>query len=170
MSPMKTFLAAGAAVLFTLPALADDDIMINDAYARASGMNAIAGAAFFEIMNNGEEADRLIGAKSDAAKRVELHTHKENAEGVMKMMEVEEGFPIAAGEMHILKRGGDHVMFMGLNQPFKDGEMVNVTLVFEKAGEMEFEIPVDLMRKPQAGAMDHGKMDQGEATDTAPSN
>lgn len=160
MSPMKTILAAGAAALFALPALAGD-IMINDAYARASGMNAMAGAAFFEIMNNGSEDDRLIAAKSDVAKRVELHTHKETADGVMKMMEVEEGFPVTAGGMHVLKRGGDHVMFMGLTQPFVDGEAITVTLVFEKAGEMTVEIPVDLKRNPMAGGMQHGKMDHG---------
>lgn len=159
MSPIKTIIAAGAAALFTLPAFADSKIMIHDAYARASGMSAMAGAAFFEIMNTGDEDDRLISAVSDVAKRVELHTHKEDANGVMKMMEVEEGFVIPAGGMHMLKRGGDHVMFMGLNQPFEDGATVAVTLVFEKAGEMSVDIPVDLKRMPKGGHMDHGHKD-----------
>ncbi|MCK0126500.1 copper chaperone PCu(A)C [Gelidibacter sp. F2691] len=158
---MKTLLAAGAAALFALPALAGD-IMINDAYARASGMNAKAGAAFFQIMNHGSEDDRLIAATSDIAKRVELHTHKEIADGVMKMMEVEEGFPVAAGDMHSLQRGGDHVMFMGLNAPFVDGETLTVTLVFEKAGEMTVEIPIDLKRNPMGGGMQHGKPEDGK--------
>lgn len=158
---MKTVLAASAAALLSMPAFAGD-IMINDAYARASGMNAKAGAAFFQIMNHGTEDDRLIAAKSDASKRVELHTHKDLGDGVMKMMEVEEGFPIAAGGMHELKRGGDHVMFMGLNAPFVDGETVTVTLVFEKAGEMTVEIPIDLKRNPMAGGMQHGKPEDGK--------
>lgn len=158
---MKSVLAAGAAALIAMPAFAGD-IMINDAYARASGMNAKAGAAFFQIMNHSTEDDRLISAKSDVAKRVELHTHKEIADGVMKMMEVEEGFPIAAGGMHALKRGGDHVMFMGLNAPFVDGETLTVTLVFEKAGEMTVEIPVDLNRNPMGGGMQHGKPEDGK--------
>ncbi|WP_432450468.1 copper chaperone PCu(A)C [Aliiroseovarius marinus] len=161
MYSIKTVLAAGAAALFAMPALAGD-IMINDAYARASGMNAKAGAAFFEIMNHGAEDDRLISATSDVAKRVELHTHKEDANGVMKMMEVEEGFAVPAGGMHALKRGGDHVMFMGLNQSFVDGETLSVTLVFEKAGEMTVDIPVDLKRNPMAGGMDHSKMDHSK--------
>ncbi len=162
MSPMKTILAATTAALLALPAFAEGDITIEDAYARASGMNAMAGAAFFQIMNHGDQGDRLIAAKSDVAKRVELHTHKETAEGVMQMMEVEEGFPVAAGGMHALQRGGDHVMFMGLNQPFEDGSTINVTLVFEKAGEMTVEIPVDLKRNPMDGGMQHGKMGQGK--------
>ncbi|MBT3142751.1 copper chaperone PCu(A)C [Ruegeria litorea] len=132
------------------------DVMVKDAYARSAGKNAKTGAAFMMIMNHGAENDRLINATSDVAKRVELHTHKENGDGVMQMLHVEEGFAIPAGEMHPLKRGGDHVMFMGLNQPFVQGEMIPVTLVFEKAGEVKVEIPVDLERKPAEGGMSHG--------------
>ena len=81
---------------------------------------------------------------------VELHTHLEDANGVMRMVEVEDGIAVPAGETHALKRGGDHVMFMGLNQPFVDGETITVTLTFEQAGDMTVEIPIDLER------MDHG--------------
>ena len=171
MSPMKTILTTTAAALFALPAFAESEIAIEDAYARASGMNAKAGAAFFQIMNHGDKDDRLIAAKSDVAKRVELHTHKETADGIMQMMEVEEGFPVAAGGMHALERGGDHVMFMGLNQPFEDGSTISVTLVFEKAGEMTVEIPVDLKRNPMVGGMKHGNMNNDQMKqDTTPSN
>ena len=52
----------------------------------------------------------------------------------------------AAGGSHALKRGGDHVMFMGLSQPFEPGVTVPVVLEFEKAGEIRVEIPVDLDR------------------------
>lgn len=160
MSLTKTLGVAAAALTFALPAFADSKIMIEDAYARAAGMNAMAGAAFMKIMNMGDEGDRLIGAKSDIAKRVELHTHIEGDGGVMQMVEVEEGFPVAAGSAYMLQRGGDHVMFMGLNGALEHGDTVTVTLVFEKAGEMVVEIPVDLERKPMHG-MSHGSMDHG---------
>lgn len=148
----KSLLTAGAVTLFALPAFADG-IMINDAYARSASPKA--GAAFMVIENTGSEDDRLIAASSDVAKRVELHTHKIDDNGVAKMMEVEEGFPIAAGESHALARGGDHVMFMGLNAPFENGQTLTVTLTFEQAGDMIVEIPVDLDRKPAMGG--HGK-------------
>lgn len=105
-----------------------------------------------EIQNLSDEDDRLIAAKSDVAARVELHTHKETGDGVMKMIEVEEGFPIPAGETHMLMRGGDHVMFMGLKAPFEQDKTISVTLVFEKAGEVTVDVPVDLTRKPGAAA------------------
>lgn len=126
-------------------------IVVEDAYARASTPTAKSGAAFMVLMNTGDQDDRLVAAKSDVAARVELHTHREIADGVMKMMEVEEGFVIPAGGTHMLARGGDHVMFMGLNEPFADGDTVAVTLVFEHAGEVAVEIPVDLNRKPTHG-------------------
>lgn len=128
-----------------------DGIMVEDAYARASTPTAKSGAAFMVLMNTSDQDDRLVAAKSDVAARVELHTHREIADGVMKMMEVEEGFAIPAGGTHMLARGGDHVMFMGLNEPFADGDTVAVTLVFEHAGEVAVEIPVDLNRKPTHG-------------------
>ncbi|OIQ25814.1 MAG: copper-binding protein [Alphaproteobacteria bacterium MedPE-SWcel] len=129
-------------------------MMVQDAYARAS--NKMAGAAFMEILNHTGVDDRLIEARSDVAKRVQLHTHKEDANGVMKMMHVEAGFAIPAGETHLLQRGGDHVMFMGLTRELKDGDMVNVTLVFDKAGEITVQIPVDIDRQPEAAHGGHG--------------
>ncbi|WP_170331321.1 copper chaperone PCu(A)C [Ruegeria arenilitoris] len=143
----STLLAALASATLATAAFAEDTIKIGDAYARSSGKTAKAGAAFMMIENTGDTDDRLIGVSSDAAGRVELHTHMIDDNGVAKMMHVEEGFAIPAGETHMLQRGGDHVMFMGLSQPFEQGAMVPVTLVFEKAGEIEVEIPVDLERQ-----------------------
>ncbi len=147
----KTVLAATAAALLAAPALAE--ITIEDAYARSASPVAKAGAAFMTLVNTGETDDRLIAASSEVAKRVELHTHSENAEGVMMMMEVEEGFPIPARGSHTLARGGDHVMFMGLTGPWAHGDSLTVTLTFEEAGEMTVEIPVDLERQPAHGTM-----------------
>ena len=152
MSLKSVLSAVTAATLFATTAFAGE-IMVQDPYARSS--NAMAGAAFMGLMNHGTTDDRLIGVTSDAAKRVELHTHMENADGVMKMMHVPEGFTIPAGGSHMLMRGGDHVMFMGLNQSLEHGDTVDVILVFEKAGEVTVSVPVDLERKPKHGHMNH---------------
>jgi copper(I)-binding protein len=150
---LNTLLAGAVALMMAAPAFAGD-IVIKDAYARSAGKMAKAGAAFMVIENTGDQADRLVSASSDIAKRVELHTHKDLGDGVMKMMHVEEGFAIPAGGKHMLHRGGDHVMFMGLTGSMGQGDVVTVTLTFEQAGEMVVEIPVDLERKAAHG--DHG--------------
>ena len=160
---MKTALLAAATALFALPAFAQD-ITIDDAYARSAGASAIAGAAFFMIHNNAAEDDRLIAARSPVAERVELHTHLEEANGVMRMVEVEDGFPVPAGGMHGLARGGDHVMFMGITQPFEQGATIPLTLVFEKAGEIELDVPVDLERQDGMGMKMQNGNGNGQGT------
>ena len=147
------------ATLIALPAAAAD-IMVMDPYARAASPSAKAGAAFMTLHNTGDTDDRLIAAQTDAAQRVELHTHIETGDGVMQMTEIEGGIPLPAGEMHKMVRGGDHVMLMGLNGPLEQGEDITVTLVFEEAGEVVVTIPVDNERKPQAGA--HGGHNHGD--------
>lgn len=136
------------------------EITVQDAYARASGKMAKAGAAFMEIVNAGSQDDRLISAQSDIARKVELHTHIIGDDGVAKMRRDEDGFEVPAGGMAVLKRGGDHVMFMGLKDTLAQGDMVTVVLEFENAGKMVVQIPVDLIRKPQMGAMKHKTMTQ----------
>ena len=143
------------ALAFALSALAfpawASDIMVMDSYARSASANATTGAAFLVIGNHGATDDRLIGVTSPAAKRVELHTHQEDANGVMKMLHVKEGFELPAGGELAMQRGGDHVMFMGLNDAFEQGEMIPLKLEFEKAGVIEIEVPVDLERKAGHG-------------------
>ncbi|MBK5932664.1 hypothetical protein C8N32_10693 [Rhodovulum imhoffii] len=146
MSFRTTFFAVCAAS-FAVPVLAQG-ITIEDAYARASTMMSQSGAAFMTIANSAEADDRLVSASSDVAKRVELHTHVAGKGGVMQMVEVEEGFVIPAQGRHVLERGGDHVMFLGLNRPLEQGDTVTVTLSFENAGDISVDIPVDLKRQP----------------------
>ena len=154
MNVIRKFCAAAAATLaLSMPLFAHGpEIAAHDAYARAGGIGK-SGAVFLMIDNTGHEDDRLIAARSDVAARVELHTHKDMGDGVMKMMEVEEGFAVPAGGSHALARGGDHVMLMGLTQELKDGDPVTVTLVFEKAGEVVIEAAVDNARKGEGAMM-----------------
>ena len=151
MSFKSTLLAAAAALSFATAAFAADAIAIHDPYARSSTSKSTSGAAFMMLSNGGDQDDRLIGARSDIAKKVELHTHKEDANGVMKMMQIEGGIALPAGSEHSLQRGGDHVMFMGLTRPMVQGEVFTVILTFEKAGDIAIEVPVDLTRKPGQG-------------------
>ena len=78
----------------------------------------------------------------------------------MRMRPVEGGLELRAGSVLLLNRGGPHVMFMGLTDPWEDGDVIPLTLVFEHAGEIEVEVPVDLARlteeAPADEAQDHG--------------
>jgi copper(I)-binding protein len=142
------------ATLVTLAAgpLWAGDITVDDAYARASRPGAPTGAMFMTIRNSGETADRLVGAASPVAQMVELHTHIED-QGVMRMRPVEGGIEIAPGGTHLLQRGGDHVMLMGVTGALENGDVVPLTLSFETAGEITVEVVVDNDRQQ---GMAHG--------------
>jgi copper(I)-binding protein len=114
------------------------------------------------IENTTDTDDRLISATSDVAQRVELHTHQADSAGNMQMVEVKEGFAIPAHGSHALARGGDHVMFLGLNRGLAHGDMVDVTLTFEKAGDVTLKIPVDLERQDGPGMQMGGGMGEGQ--------
>ena len=61
-------------------------------------------------------------------------------------------FEIPAGEMVDLKPGGYHVMFFDLTQALAEGEMIEVTLEFEKGGKVT--VPV-MVGARDAKAMKH---------------
>ncbi|MCW9033940.1 MAG: copper chaperone PCu(A)C [Rhodospirillales bacterium] len=155
---MKKFTLAAVALIAAVsatPAFAGG-IEVSDAWARASAKMAKAGAAFLTIKSTGG-ADRLIAAKAGVSKKVELHTHIKEGD-IMKMRRIEGGIEVPAGGMAMLKPGGHHVMFMGLSAPFNEGTMFPLTLVFEKAGEIQTKV---MVKKPGAMGgmkMEHGKM------------
>ncbi|MGF1660392.1 MAG: copper chaperone PCu(A)C [Rubrimonas sp.] len=159
---MKRLLGAAlAAACLAGPALAGD-ISVADPFARATPPGAGASAAYMAVRNAGSEDDRLVAARSDVARRVELHTHILDADGVARMREVEGGIPLPAGETVTLAPGGLHVMLMGLTGQLLEGESVPLTLVFEKAGELALEAPVRSLARPMEGeAHGHGAHGHG---------
>lgn len=130
-------------------------IMIEDAWARATAGPAKAGAAYLTFANKGHETDRLIDVKSSLAKRTEIHNHVMEG-SVMKMVHVEGGVEVTPGSPTVFQPGGLHVMFMGLVKPFIEGEKLPLTVVFEKAGEIEIEFVVQGVgaKKPMEGMHD----------------
>jgi len=134
-------LGLAALATFTLAAaLAADGIEIRTPWTRAVPPTSKVGAGYMTVVNTGTADDRLVAARSGIAARVEIHEMAMDA-GVMRMRELKDGLPVAAGQSVALKPGGSHVMFMGLRQPIKAGDVVDVTLVFEGAGEIAVKLP-----------------------------
>lgn len=134
------------------------ELVISDPWARASASKMMkAGAAFLQLSNHGAEMDRLVAAEAPVAKKVELHTHLME-KGVMKMRQVE-AIEVHPGAPTVLRPGGLHIMFMGLHAPLKKGEVVPITLVFEKAGRVQIEAKVMApgAKGPDADGMGHGQ-------------
>lgn len=150
---MKSLVFAGALTLAAAPAFADDgaEIMAMDPYAYATSASAIAGGAYISLMNRGD-ADRLVGATGDVAKRVEVH-QTETEDGVMKMRPVEGGLELPAEAELTMAPGGYHVMLMGLQEPLSEGESFPVTLEFESGETLTVDVPV--IARGEAAPMAH---------------
>jgi len=61
--------------------------------------------------------------------------------GEMTMREVE-FVELPAGTTVELKPGGYHIMLIGLKAPLELGSTIQITLVFENAGEITVDVPV----------------------------
>ena len=129
------------------PALAQ--VSIDQPWMRATAPGAQVAGGFMTIQNKGTAPDRLVGAASPVAERVELHVHVHEG-GVMKMRQVP-GFDVPADGQFVLKPGGAHLMFINIKRQINPGETIPVTLKFEKAGEVTAEYAVGAL-----GAMGPG--------------
>ncbi len=127
-------------------------------WARATPGGATVGVAFMEIKTEPGTADRLLSASSPAAGRVEIHTHIKDGD-VMKMRRID-SVDLEPGKSRVLKPSGEHIMMFDLKQPLKEGELIKLTLIFEKAGAIEVEGAVE-----PVGAMGPHGMDSQPGTD-----
>ena len=160
---MKTkLLTAALAACLSLanPLLAEEvalgDLTISDPFARATMPNAPVAGGFMTITNSGTDDDRLIAARTDISGEVQIH-EMQMEDGVMRMRELPDGLPIPAGGTVDLAPGGFHIMFMDLSGPLIEGETVNVTLIFERAGEVEVPLAVMARDAGKMGGMTHGE-------------
>ena len=92
--------------------------------------------------------------KRPAAGAVQIHEMKMEG-NVMRMRELEGGLEIAPGATVTLAPGNLHLMMMGLKEPFAKGAKVPLTLVFEKAGNVDTELSVEAMGAASAPDKKH---------------
>lgn len=165
---MKPVLAFAAALFFAAPLFAHDltvgDLEIIHANIPQPSASAKAAGGYMAIVNNGAEAERLIGVEAGFAAKAEPHESRVDASGVGTMEHLD-FIEIPPGQTVNLEQGGYHIMFMGLKGPLVEGEMRKATLIFERAGRVEIEFMVD---PPLGkGQMDHSKMDHSKMGDGA---
>jgi copper(I)-binding protein len=136
------------------------DLVISQAWSRATPNGAKIGAGYFAIENKGKAADRLIGVSGEISGRIELHEMSMN-NGVMKMRAVDGGLAIDPGKTVKLAPGGYHLMIMDLKSPLKQGDKIPVTLEFEKAGKVAVTLDVQGVGAQGPGGGDGMKMSPG---------
>lgn len=136
-----------ASMTMTEPVISGD-LTIAGYWVKAMLPGQPVAGGFLSVTNKGTADDKLVSAASPKSGRIELHEMAMKGD-VMEMRAIEGGIAIPAGATVELAPGGLHVMFFDVTETFKDGDMVPVTLTFEKAGAVELMLPV------MAKAMSH---------------
>src|SRR5487761_613113 len=95
-------------------------IAIEQPWARATPGGATTGAAYMTLTNNGASADRLLGATTALADKVQFHNETED-NGVSRMREVH-SMDLEPGAKIVFKPGNLHMMIVGLKQPLTEGK------------------------------------------------
>jgi copper(I)-binding protein len=117
------------------------DLVISQAWSRATPNGAKIGTGYFTIENKWTTADKLVGVSGEVSDKIEVHEMSMN-NGVMKMRPVDGGLTIEPGKTVKLAPSGYHLMIMDLKSPLKQGGKVPVTLEFEKAGKVAVTLDV----------------------------
>jgi periplasmic copper chaperone A len=155
---LSNFAYVALLIVAAFPALAQEtSIKVEQPWARATPGGASTGAVYMALDNKTSSADRLTGASSDVADKLQIHEMKV-VNGTMQMRELADGLPIPADGTVVLKPGSYHVMLIGLKKPLKEGETFPLTLIFEKSGKVTVDVPVKAMGAMQGG----GNMDKME--------
>lgn len=118
-----------------------EDVVVENAWSRASIGTNRPGAAYMSIRNAGDEPVTLTGLRTNLAMKPEVHRSSINAEGVSSMAPAGE-IMIGPGDSATLKPGGLHVMLMQLQAPMTEGESFQLTLLFSDGGEVTIEVPI----------------------------
>lgn len=90
----------------------------------------------------------LIGARTDAARSVEMHTM--SMENDMMQMRKVESFPVSDDAPLVLERGGNHLMLFGVG-PIEVGSQVDVILTFTDESGTEMDVVTKAEIVPAGG-------------------
>ncbi len=116
-------------------------LAISRPWARTSRTAAGFAGGYFTVTNKASEADRLVGAESPVAVKIEIHGIKVVGSGIT-MKPMEKGLGLPPDTAITLKPRGYH-LWIELKAPLSEGQKVPVTLRFERAGTQSIELAVE---------------------------
>jgi len=131
-----TLLAAAPPVL-----AGGEDVVIEDAWSRASIGTSRPGVAYMTLRNAGTEPVVVTGLRTDLAMMPMIHATTTDVQGVTRMAHMDE-VEIAAGKTVALAPGGLHVMLMDLQRPMVEGESYSLSVIFADGTEATVDVPI----------------------------
>ena len=113
--------------LLFLSSLAQAEVMISDAWVRATAPGQKVGAAYMTLQS--PQAVKLFYAETKSADEVEIHSMT-MTNGIMKMRKLDD-LALQPNKPEKLAPGGFHLMLFGLKAPLKAGDKVTLKLCFK---------------------------------------
>jgi copper(I)-binding protein len=108
-------------------------INIESAWIRP-GIKGNTTAGYFVVVNPTNQSDKLVSVSGIASNRIEIHqTSMEN--DVMSMHE-QESIEIPEKSKVVFKPQGLHIMLIDLTDDIIEGDKIEITFQFEKAGSI----------------------------------
>ena len=126
------------------------ELELDHPYAVPSAVGEAHGKAYLRgITNSGANTERLLGASTPVAAKVELHSLKPDANG-LRGTQVE-AIVLPAKTTTRLRHTGDYQLtLIDLKKPLKDGDRFDLTLNFEHAGVKTVKVWVQTPRDTAA--------------------
>jgi copper(I)-binding protein len=151
---VATVVALLGALLAGCGAPSGPSIKVEDAWARqvmviketgqpSEGVVGMAGtgAVFMRLLNEGREADRLVGGQTDVADFVQIHETVIQGDVVLMQM-LPGGVQVPARGEVLLKPGSYHIMLVDLQRDLKVGDRFTVELWFLQSDNLSVEVEV----------------------------
>lgn len=135
------------------------ELSISDAWSRQPADGQTVGAIYGIVSNPSDVDVTIVSASSPVSTQVELHETVTGDDGLMSMVEREDGFVVPAGGTFVFEPGGPHVMFLDIDAASYPDE-VEVTFEFDLAEPLTVMAEV---RALEGGMdMDHDHGDHGD--------
>jgi len=123
-----------ALTLVASASVASDNLVISDAWVRATPPGKMMTAGYASIENMSNDVITIMGVSAEIAGHTSLHeTRIERDRSTMRPVAQ---LSIKAGESVSLKPGGLHIMLMKLSEPLSDGQNIDICLELENNGSL----------------------------------
>jgi copper(I)-binding protein/cytochrome oxidase Cu insertion factor (SCO1/SenC/PrrC family) len=120
--------------------VAGDTVAIMNAWIRETHPAATTNGGYMTLVNAGAEDVTLVSIESAAFDKVEVH-EMAVVDGLMTMRELTNLLVPANGQVQ-MQPGGKHLMLIGPRQHLKDGQTVDLTLIFASGTEQAVSLKV----------------------------
>jgi len=137
-------------------------ITINGARLVVPSPQSRVGLVEMTIENRSGLPDRLLEVSTPVALLSRLYGRSYDAAGVERLLEIGDGLPLPANTLLQLDRDRDQIVLTGLKGTLLDDVLIQLTLRFERAGDIVLTVPVNPDGPPLwIGAKDPSGMRRG---------